>query len=214
MRPRTPAASTARSSGLTTPCAIDTVDVRVTERPVRDDREGQEAQQTCTGCQAIEAVGDVHSVRCAPNGHPGKHDPHRPRHVPARPVVAGERDRFADTGGRHQPPRDPNRDCQGDVALLLPEDAAVVRLVDLDVVVEETDARTTPGCRPKRWLPGWRTQVRAGNEQQPNRRTQTRRWPVRPSSACPACACGDRARGLPCQGSVAPCLGLRKNVMR
>src|SRR3954468_3571485 len=68
--------------------------------------------------------------------------------MPARPRVTSERDGLADLGRRHEPPGDPHRDDERDVALLLPEDAAVVPFVDLDVVVEKSHGRQHENADP------------------------------------------------------------------
>ena len=117
------------------------VHLGITERPVADDRERQESEEGRATRETVESVGDVDRVGGGPHHERGPHDPQPPRDLPARPIEARERDRFRDVGCRHQPPRDAARHGERDVALLLPEDAAVVALVDLDHVIEQAHTR-------------------------------------------------------------------------
>ena len=113
-----------------------------------------------------------------------------------------------------EPPGDAEAHQHRDVVLLLPEDAPVVALADLDVVVEEAHAAPSPGRRPTRSSPGRRTADRGGCGRRASRRRRRRRSRCRPSSACPAWPCGARGRGPPCRGSAGPCPRVRKNAIR
>ena len=124
------------------------VDVVEAQGGVPDDHERAEAHQRRPAGEAVETVGDVHGVGRRPDDQSGEDDEHPRRHVPARVVGAGERDRLGDAGLGDQPPRDQEAHPERDVVLLLPEDAPVVAFADLDEVVEEAHQSPSRGSRP------------------------------------------------------------------
>jgi hypothetical protein len=103
----------------------------------------------------------------------------------AEALGAGDRDRLGDAGGRDEPPRDAEAHEHRDVVLLLPEDAPVVPLLDLDVVVEEPHERHRQHADPHdQRLVGEREPGSRVRDDPPDERGTT--MASRPSWGCPA----------------------------